>query len=123
MSTETARDFAQAVELAASGRNCRLVVADDDVAKQVLGKLRSRLGDKRSLVEVVVACAPNPGTCSSCGAAILWARTEAGKAMPINAKPEKRVVLGSRTGRAHVLDTYLPHWASCPSADQHRRTP
>lgn len=64
---------------------------------------------------------PRPGTCSSCGAAILWAKTPQGKAMPLDAKPEKRVVLGRQTGEAHVLDTYLPHWASCPNAAQHRR--
>ena len=123
MSTETARDFAQAVELAGGGRHVCLVVPDEASEKDTLGKLRTRLGDKRKLVEVVVACKPNPGTCSTCGAAILWVRTEGGKAMPLDAEPQKRVVLGARTGLAHVLDTYVSHFSTCPQAAQHRRTP
>jgi DNA polymerase III epsilon subunit-like protein len=63
---------------------------------------------------------PDRGTCKSCGAAILWAKTPAGKAMPLDAEPQKRIVLGRVTGEAHVLDTYVPHWATCPSAAQHR---
>jgi len=65
---------------------------------------------------------PRPGTCSSCGAAIVWVTTPAGKPMPLDAEPQKRVVLGRQTGLAHVLDTWTPHWATCPNADQHRRT-
>ena len=64
---------------------------------------------------------PGPGRCKSCGAAILWVLTPKGHAMCLDPKPEKRVVLGRQTGQAHVLDTYVPHWATCPSADQHRR--
>lgn len=63
---------------------------------------------------------PDPGTCKTCGAAILWAKTPQGKAMPLDAKPEKRVVLDRQTGLAHVLDTYMPHWATCPTSEQHR---
>lgn len=116
-----AQDFAQAVELAGRGRSCRLVVPDDDAQKEMLGKLRARLGDKRELVEVVVSCAPREDVCKSCGAAVLFVRTAGGKSMPVDAKPEKRIVLGSRTQVAHVLDTYVSHFATCPNADQHRR--
>ena len=59
--------------------------------------------------------------CSSCGAAILWVETPNGKMMPLDEKPEKRVVIGAKTGRAHVLDTYTPHWVTCPHADDHRQ--
>ncbi len=64
-------------------------------------------------------------TCRSCGAAIVWAVTENGKRMPLDAKPEKRLV---REGRqepplVRVVDTYTSHFTSCPNADQHRKAP
>jgi hypothetical protein len=64
--------------------------------------------------------------CRSCGADILWIETEIGKAMPIDATPEKRIILRpvggtSRVGK--VVDTYISHFATCPEADQHRRKP
>lgn len=59
--------------------------------------------------------------CKSCGASIIWLETFQGKKMPVDAKPEKRVVINARTGLAHVLDAYMPHWATCPKADHHRR--
>lgn len=63
--------------------------------------------------------------CSSCGADILWIKTMTGKAMPLNAKPEKRVVLLTNdvTGlqRGDVRDTYVSHFASCPQADAFRK--
>ena len=63
--------------------------------------------------------------CRSCGAPILWVRTTTGKAMPVDAKPEKRIVLdpadtGQPTGR--VVDTYVSHFATCPHAAKHRRS-
>lgn len=68
-------------------------------------------------------------TCSSCGAAILWVKTlPGGKAMPLDAKPEKRVVLVDAIGgldrdgvRGRVVDTYVSHFATCPQAAEHRR--
>lgn len=39
--------------------------------------------------------------CKSCGAAILWVTTEGGKNMPLDAKPEKRVILVPRTDDEH----------------------
>jgi hypothetical protein len=83
---------------------------------------------------------PARGTCTSCKAAILWVRSaSSGKAMPLDAKPEKRVVLGSAittlspndglvVGAQHpgtalvakVVDVYTSHFATCPSAAAHR---
>ena len=119
--TPIARDFAHALELAGQGQHVRLYVAGEDAYRETSGKLRARLGAKRDLVELVDAT-PRPGKCKSCGAAVLWAPTEKGKSMPLDPAPQKRVVLGRTTGVAHVLDTYLPHWASCPSAAEHRRS-
>jgi hypothetical protein len=64
---------------------------------------------------------PTPGKCKSCGAEILWVETPGGRSMPLNPTPEKRIVLGVKTGEAHVLDTYVSHFASCPQADEHRK--
>jgi hypothetical protein len=81
------------------------------------------------------------GTCQSCGALFLWARTPAGKLMPIepNRRPADDVtanVVAYRTGPggtyARVLKTgELPdgnewrtvaHFAVCPDAQLHRKT-
>lgn len=67
--------------------------------------------------------------CKSCGAAIRWAKTLAGKAMPLDAKSEKRVVItydpdgpyGPGEEHCDVVDTYTSHFATCPNADQQRK--
>ena len=45
--------------------------------------------------------------------------------MPLDAKPEKRVIVVGRdeTGDelAAVVDTYVSHFVTCPEAKQHRR--
>jgi len=66
-------------------------------------------------------------TCKTCGAEILWIVTPTGKAHPVDAKPEKRWVtvfsLDEDGGEEWALvDTYLTHFATCPQADQHRRS-
>jgi hypothetical protein len=70
-------------------------------------------------------------TCRSCGAAITWARTAGGKAIPLNPEP----VLGGNvelveTG-AHVVACvvtpdagvarHTSHFANCPQANSHRK--
>ena len=70
-------------------------------------------------------------TCRSCGAEIFWAFTEAGKKMPIDAKPVPGGVFFV-TRRAdgeyvcHAKDApgfvrYSSHFATCPDAQKHRR--
>jgi hypothetical protein len=44
--------------------------------------------------------------------------------MPLDAKPEKRIVLEQRDGMhplARVVDTYVSHFSTCPNAAQHRK--
>ena len=65
-------------------------------------------------------------TCTGCGAAIVWVATAAGKRMPIDAKPEKRVVLDDVHGigeppSARVIDTYVSHFSTCPQAQRFRK--
>lgn len=67
---------------------------------------------------------PNTAACRSCGAKIVWALTATGKKIPLDAKPEKRVVLESRTpfGEVAVVhDTFVSHFATCPNAAEHRK--
>lgn len=67
-------------------------------------------------------------TCKSCGARIAWVRTENGKNMPVDAEPERRVVVVVRAVGpdlpdeevARVVDTFKSHFATCPNADRHR---
>lgn len=87
-------------------------------------------------------------TCSGCGAAIVWGVTAGGAHMPLDAKPVKRAVLmpvytehgrgpygedlyaleydpaGDGSTPRHVVrivDTFTPHHATCPKAEQFRR--
>lgn len=74
----------------------------------------------------------NQARCSSCGAHILWAITERGKMIPIDAapRPDGNMILGE-DGRAYVLipdglfaaadERYMVHWATCPNAEKHRK--
>jgi hypothetical protein len=62
-------------------------------------------------------------TCRSCGAEIVWAKSEAGRAMPFDAKPETRWTLSrDRTDEriARTVPTFVSHFATCPNADLHR---
>lgn len=75
--------------------------------------------------------------CRSCAAEILWAKTVAGKSMPLDAEPhpDGNITLGHIGGeecaivvtgaeRAAVQiegrPLYRSHFATCPNADEHR---
>lgn len=81
---------------------------------------------------------PTHRECESCGAAITWARTRAGKAMPVNAEPDSygNLLLTEHRGEARVgillarqaaaaraegSRLHLSHFATCSRADQWRR--
>jgi len=59
--------------------------------------------------------------CRSCQADIIWCTSASGRPMPLDAKPEKRVVVDEhKVGR--VVEAYVSHFSSCPNAAQHRKT-
>lgn len=74
-----------------------------------------------------------PSKCKSCGAPILWAKTSKGKRTPIDAEPVRIAVLTEdpETGKEIIEDGlvviaegavgHTSHWATCPTAEQHRR--
>jgi len=72
--------------------------------------------------------------CSSCGAPIIWAKSKAGKAMPVDAEPVRdgNVMLEQHGLRVTAVVTgesmlpgvqtlYKSHFATCPNADAHRK--
>ena len=72
----------------------------------------------------------NTAKCRSCGAEIIWAQTEFGKLMPMDAEP---TILpgaftlesqdGTSTKRARLVGRYyISHFATCPNAAEHRRS-
>lgn len=75
-------------------------------------------------------------TCSSCGAEIIFATTVNGKQMPFDPEPSLKGEWELSTGpdegfcfrplREKGFDVtqplYVTHWATCPSADQHRKS-
>jgi hypothetical protein len=59
--------------------------------------------------------------CKSCGAHIEWlVMAGTGAKMPVDGKPEKRIVV-LEDGTGKMVDAYLAHWATCPTAARHRR--
>lgn len=73
--------------------------------------------------------------CKSCGASILWAKTDTGKSMPVDAEPTddgnvllyrtprglQAVVMGARTEPDPRASRHHTHFETCPQAQEHRR--
>ena len=52
--------------------------------------------------------------CRSCGADIVWVKTQQGKNMPIDAETDNGDTIFDH-------NVHRSHFATCPHADQHRR--
>lgn len=61
----------------------------------------------------------SPPRCSGCQAEIVWGLTAKGNKVPMD-PPEKRYVQG-KLGRYHMVDTHMPHHATCPNVDLFRK--
>lgn len=82
------------------------------------------------------------GICKGCGRSIIWIQTPSKKSMPCDPdekayrkNPKGRDSIMTRNGEAVRCDIigafqnysdadgigYVPHWATCPNADQFRR--
>jgi hypothetical protein len=73
--------------------------------------------------------------CRSCGAPVLWAVTAEGKRMPVDAEPTPAGnLVVDQTAQPWTVRVvppddllagdpprYLPHWATCPHANEHRK--
>lgn len=55
--------------------------------------------------------------CKSCKADIVWIKTKNGKHMPAN-KATTTII----TQAGDVVQGHTCHWATCPTASQHRET-
>ena len=67
----------------------------------------------------------NTARCSSCQAEIIWVITEKGHKMPVDAKPMKGFWLEETHGQVQAnsgSDLHQSHFATCPNADQHRKS-
>lgn len=83
----------------------------------------------------------NLGRCKSCGAEVLWVRTDKGRPMPLDCPPSALMpsdagpVTGvfdewGRARRGYVTDETDPehvlvsvsHFATCPNANRHRKS-
>lgn len=78
----------------------------------------------------MIPAGTSSGECRGCHAPILWASTEAGRLMPLDADEagDDGTVTVER-GVAQVVPSgptlfpvarYRPHWATCPHADRFR---
>ena len=70
-------------------------------------------------------------TSCDCGARIFFARTPAGKLMPLDAEAAPDGTVGLDQQRRAIVnpieddrcgpERYRPHWSTCPNADRHRK--
>lgn len=69
-------------------------------------------------------------TCRSRGAAIIWAKTESGKSIPLDATPTERGNMVLIDGTVRVVkgpheypeeDRFTSHFATCPQHQQWRK--
>lgn len=72
-------------------------------------------------------------TCKSCGADIVWVKTESGKSMPLDASPidptkiDGACFIENGIARFGAFDLprgtlrYVSHFATCPQAKEHRK--
>lgn len=58
--------------------------------------------------------------CKGCGAEILWLKTVRGKNMPVDPIGEARIIRNQHD-EAVMVQTYMPHWATCPKADEFKK--
>ena len=90
------------------------------------------LGAFRAIAEIKVLAPAKPrrAKCKSCGAAITWAKTDAGKRMPLdfNSDPEGTVVrrkdatcFVAPVGVDALGTRHRSHFETCASASSHRR--
>ena len=56
-------------------------------------------------------------TCKSCGAAIVWGTTRAGKSVPLDAE----FVTGLLDEDGQIIKLRRSHFATCPNAAQHSK--
>lgn len=64
-------------------------------------------------------------TCRSCGAAIVWMTTAAGRNIPIDADSIDEAEVEHDEQRRPLFDPkagHVAHFATCPHAELHRRT-
>lgn len=69
--------------------------------------------------------------CQSCGATITWAKTENGRAMPLDAAPVDNgnmqvvdgvaIIVGDLLSPGDDGPRYVSHFATCPNSAAHRR--
>jgi len=59
--------------------------------------------------------------CHECGMPLIWAVTDGGKRVPLDAKPEKRFIITGHAGGDNLgcmVDTYITHFATCPAKEE-----
>jgi len=59
--------------------------------------------------------------CRSCDAKILWAKTSAGKPMPLNEAKVQVHTLNSAGNIERTVFGHVSHFATCPNADAWRK--
>jgi hypothetical protein len=55
-------------------------------------------------------------TCKGCGAQMKWIHLLSGKDMPVDQKPQTFI-----TDEGKVAKGYVPHWGTCPKANQFKK--
>jgi len=59
--------------------------------------------------------------CKKCNAEIIWIKMDSGKSMPCNVEKTTIVTRPFKTNTGMVITGHIPHWATCPFADEFRK--
>lgn len=62
--------------------------------------------------------------CKSCGAEIIWAVTPKGRNTPLDANKIRVAQVTDLDGQLKIEEVHeghVSHWATCPTADKHRK--
>lgn len=59
--------------------------------------------------------------CKLCGAPLILVRGPKGRTMVFDEKPKTAWAIDENTSEARAFKSYVPHWATCPRADEVRR--
>ena len=63
---------------------------------------------------------PEPRPCRACGTLIVFAKTEQGRAIPLDAKPLTGFTVDDQ-GKAVTVTMHRTHFETCPTAAEFRR--
>lgn len=98
-------------------RRAQLAICDECKVAE-----RARHDRLAEFAPVAKAAPVSVSRCRACQTEIVWLKTRAGKAMPVNLLPTAKPFRGPNAGEElFVYGAHQPHFVTCPKADEFRK--